>query len=304
MKVISDLSQIQKNFSLVIGNFDGVHIGHQKILEEFQLASKKEGLKTCLLTFLPHPAFVLEGKKHFLLQTYQEKKEKIAKLLNIDFYMELPFDEEMALLDGKTFFETYVWGKTHLKKIFPGHDFCLGSKRNFHYEDLEKLFHNTNTEIQRLNIYKKNEKRVSSTLIRNHLVNGEIEEANTLLGEEFTISGEVVHGFKNGRKINSPTVNLSLTEEKILPKTGVYKTFVMFKEKKFKAVTNIGRRPTVGNFPIAVETFILNFSEEIYGEKITVGFLDFLREEKKFSNINELKTQIQKDIKKAWEERC
>lgn len=299
MKVVNDLSQIKDEFSLVIGNFDGVHLGHQKMLNEFKKASLELGLKTCLLTFTPHPACVLDQKKHFLLQTYEEKKEKISEL-NIDYYLELSFDEKMALLDGEVFFKSYILDKPFLKKIYPGHDFCLGSQRNFHYEDLKKLLENTGLEVQKLNVYKENEIRVSSTLIREHLLNGSIAEANILLGEAFKLSGEVVHGFKEGQKINSPTVNLSIAEEKILPKTGVYKTTVNLYGKKFKAVTNIGRRPTWGDFPITVETFILDFSKKIYGEIISVNFLEFLREERKFANIEELKEQIQKDIVKAW----
>lgn len=301
MKQIDKLEEIKESFSLVIGNFDGVHVGHQEILKKFTSESSKSNLKTCILTFNPHPLLVIDkDRKDFLLQSYKEKKQKLSTF-EIDYYYEVDFCDDVSHLDGESFFKKFVLVNQNLKKVFPGHDFCLGANRSFDLNDLKDLLNREMIQVETLGVVKKNDFRVSSSQIREFLKEGRISEVNKLLGENYSLSGEVIHGLKNGRKINFPTINLSYDYLKLTPKSGVYKTNVEWKGKVYKALTNIGNKPTVGNHPISVETYLLNFDSDIYDEKVKIDFIDFIRDEKKFKSFEELKEQISKDLILAWD---
>lgn len=294
------LKDINENFGVIIGNFDGVHLGHKTILETFIKKCQLENIKTCIFTYKPHPAFVLEKvHENFLIQSYEEKIQTFQSM-NVDYVVELDFTDEVSHLDGEDFFKQSFTCCPHLKAIFPGHDFSFGSNREFGINELEEICSRNNINVFELERITSRGKRISSTLIREKLVEGNIKEASEFLGRDYSVSSTVVHGYKNGRKMNFPTVNISLKKERVLPKVGVYKTLIKYKNQSYKSLTNIGYRPTFDGQELSVETFILNFSSEIYGEIVEVVFLDFIRDEKKFSSFDELKSQINKDLKYAW----
>ena len=300
MQKKSSLQDIEENFGVIIGNFDGVHIGHQAILKTFKKECQKIGLKACVLTYKPHPGFVLEKvSENFLIQSYEEKIKTLSEI-GLDYLVELKFTEKFSHLSGKDFFNQSFSCCPNLKKIFPGYDFSFGANRDFGLDDLKEECEKSQIAIHVLEKIEASGERVSSTLIRQKLKKGEIQNVNSLLGREYSVTSTVVHGFKNGRKMNFPTVNISLKQERVLPKIGVYKTLLNFKDKSYRSLTNIGYRPTFDGKDISVETFIIDFSEEIYEETIEVIFLDFIRDEKKFTSFEELKEQISKDLKYAW----
>lgn len=300
MKKVNSLLDIKENFSLTIGNFDGLHLGHIKLINNFLEESRKRNLKTCVLSFSPHPYVVFnKDKDHLLLLNNEEKVQKLSKL-QIDYYYEIPFDLSLSQMKGNDFFKKYILVNPNFKLFYEGYDFSLGDNKSFTGEDVLNLLCNYDFERLVESPLFVRDVRISSTLIRETLKEGDVKLASTYLGYNYTLKGLTLHGEKQGRKINFPTINLSIDKNKVLPKIGVYKTLVTVSNQKFMALTNIGKKPTAGDFPINIESFLLNFSKETYGESIEVEFIDFIREEKKFENFEALRNQISLDLIKAW----
>ena len=295
MKRIESLNEIDNDdFAITIGNFDGVHIGHRSILEDIQKKCQAKSLKFVLITFKPHPLRILCPKENFLINTYTEK-EKLISSLDIDYFLEIPFDRDLSTLDPSSFLDKFILTNNRIHSIYMGHDFAFGAnkKGNFAFvKDYCKKVH-----VEKLKEFSPDEEHVSSSIIRKHIDKGEIDRANSLLGRQFFLMGTIVKGAGRGKQIGFPTANISYSTDRITPKIGVYITTVEIREMTYFSITNIGVNPTFSeDNHKTVETYIFDFDDDIYGEDLKVSFLQRIRDEKKFNSVNELVDQIKLDV--------
>ena len=295
-----DLTSI-KNPVLTIGTFDGVHIGHQKILQQLNQEAEKIGGESVLFTFYPHPRMVISPETHGLklIQTQEEKLEKLKNnaLRNIIIQ---PFTTDFSNLTATEFVRDYLVDILKVKKLVIGHDHQFGKNREgtlFFLKNISKIY---NFEVIEILAQEIDEVNISSTKIRNAIEQGKIEIANLYLGESFELSGIVVKGNQLGRTIGFPTANIFIDSDiKIIPKTGVYAVEIELPNSHpLIGMLNIGVRPTLGDqLSPSIEVNIFDFKGDIYDSKIKVRFLSHIREEMKFNSLDDLKTQLHKDEK-------
>lgn len=285
MKIIRNFSDIliqDQNTSLAIGNFDGMHLGHQKVISSL----KQEGGKIAIMSFEPHPVeFFAPDKPFFRLDDLGVKLLKFSQQ-NIDILFMPRFSAEFANISPHDFISILV-NNLKIKKLVVGSDFRFGKART---GNVEMLINATiNVEVIPQIDY-------SSSLIRKALVKGDLEEAKTLLGEYYYIYGRVIKGNQLGRKLGFKTANIGM-KNRIRPKFGVYQGIAVIDGKRYNSAINIGKRPTLeGDSREFLEAHILGFDQDIYGKKIKIELVKFIREEKKFENLDFLKEQIKKDI--------
>jgi len=303
MKIFSNTDKFDiKNPVITIGSFDGVHKGHLKVISRLKEIAKSNGGESVIFTFSPHPRQVLypEESKVKLLNTRNEKMELLenAGIDNIIFY---PFTKEFAGLSYADFIKEVLIGQIGMKHLVVGYDHRLGSNREGSYEKLLLLSEELNFDIVREDAFNMDDVNISSTKIRNALSIGDVCLANSFLGYEYFLTGEVVKGDCIGRKIGFPTANIKLYDDnKLVPASGVYAADIFIDDKEYKGMVNMGIRPTVSHAgKFTIEANIFNFSEEIYGKKIRVSFVERLRGERRFESVDELKSQIVKDKVKA-----
>ena len=303
MLIIRKPTQIKASqpLALTIGNFDGVHLGHSKIVDEVKNFAKEKNLLSAILTFEPHPIsfFKSDRAKDFRI-TSLSKKLKIFAEKEIDRTIILPFNQKIAAIKAEDFIEQILVKALNVKNLTVGYDFIFGQNREGNFQLLQQASKKFGFELNQISALKESEQICSSSLIRKFISEGKIVEANRFLGRNFAICGNVTSGRKLANQLGFPTANLVTKPHIIKPKFGVYKTltFIPSLEKKFPSITNFGVKPTIGGDLIPLlETHILNFDQNIYGKKIEVEFLDFVREEKKFGSLDELKEQIKKDLK-------
>ena len=301
MKVISSLENIKEPFAyavITVGNFDGVHIGHQGLLKEVKKRADKMSGTSIVLTFEPHPLKVLKEKKIPLITPFERKIELIEKL-GIDVVICLPFTREFSKVSAREFVEEILLKKIGMREIVVGYDYTFGHKREGNIDLLKKLGDELGFKVCILGPILVDNMIVSSTRIRNLIMEGELEKVKTLLNRYYQVSGEVIAGHdRGGRLLGFPTANLKLVNE-VFPKNGVYVVEVIYNNKVYGGVTNIGFKPTFGNDVLSVETHILDFDQNIYGKKIKLNFIKRLRNEKRFSSIEALAAQIKRDIEEA-----
>jgi len=283
---------------VAIGNFDGVHFGHQEILSKAKNFAKSQKAGLCVLTFEPHPVKVLAPDvAPKLLQTTEQKLESL-KECGVDAVVLQKFDDEFAKLTPSDFFKKHVHENLHAKAVFVGYDFTFGKKRTGTSETLEKLGQEHNIGIHIISAQIKKNVLVSSSLIRKLLQNGQVKEAKTYLTRPYVITGTVIPGFKRGTALGLHTANLDPKNEWLIA-DGVYATWVEHKKKYYPSVTNIGLNPTFDNMSRSIETHIFDFDENIYQQNLKIFFVEKLRDEIRFANSNALVQQIQKDIVQA-----
>jgi len=308
MILIRNLNQINQQLpklSLTIGNFDGVHLAHQKIIEKTQEIAQKNNLSSALLSFEPHPiSFLNKNKSDFNVDfriTNLANKINLLKKYSLDYLIILPFNNNLSSIKANSFIEDILINKFNVKSLIIGYDFTFGKGREGNFKTLESYNFDLH-EINPIKIFDKNhnEITISSSLARQFLKSGEIKSLNQILGHNFTIDGIVVEGKKIAGELGYKTANINHKINLIKPKFGVYKTrtFIADENKFYDSITNFGIKPTFDNSSLKplFETHILNFSKNLYHQKIRVEFLDFIRDEKKFSSIEELKKQIKIDI--------
>jgi riboflavin kinase/FMN adenylyltransferase len=287
---------------LTIGSFDGVHLGHQQIIRQITSEAHAAGAPAVVLTFYPHPSVVLRGKKDAFYLTLPEEKAAILNAMGVDYVVIHPFDRQVAYIEPHNFIE-----KLHhhlgFSQLWVGYDFALGRNRAGDVPRLEQLGEQFGFSLQVVDAIKHGEKAVSSSRIRSALERGEISKVADLLGRRYSVSGRVIHGDGRGKQIGIPTANLEIDRERAVPGAGVYACLVTWKGTVFSAVTNIGVRPTFETEPVSprVETHILDFSHDLYGEQIDLEFVAHLRSEQRFTSIDALVSQIQSDITAARE---
>ena len=300
MKRIKKMFEIKKDtsYGLIIGNFDGVHNGHQYLLKKIKKNCDKKNQKLLALTFVPHPATILFNKKSFLINSYKERKELLLKS-GVDIVAELNFTKDFSLQSPEDFLEKYVALSTCIKIIYVGHDFSFGKNKKGDYSFLKKYCESKGMDVELLDEYKDGSKKMSSSVIREYLKMGKIALASKMLGRPFSLFGKVKRGKGRGKKMGWPTANLELDEDRIVPQFGVYATGVKFKDKNYLSLTHIGENPTFcDEKKTNIETYIHGFKEDLYGEFIFIEFFDKIRDEKKFLSQRDLETEIKKDLEK------
>lgn len=302
MKIIKSLNEIEcDNFAVTIGNFDGVHRGHQKIINQIYNECRDADLKLVVITFTPHPIEILNPKEHYLINSYEERRELLSRQ-NIDYLLEIEFNRDLSMKEPEVFLNEYIFNHIEPKRIYLGHDFAFGAQKKGNHEFVKSFCSSKSTEVNVLCSYDVEGDKVSSTVVRESLASGDVESVGKYLGRNYFIRGRVIKGAGRGRQIGIPTANLALDRYRRYPKNGVYITKTKFGESTWYSVTNIGHNPTFndGN-NVFVETHILDFDNDIYGNELEVSFIKRLRDEKKFSSVNELIEQIKLDVKKTRE---
>ncbi len=281
---------------ITIGTFDGVHIGHKKILQKVVAEAKKNNLTSAVLTFFPHPRFILNQNSDLKLLNTIEEKKALLNSTGLDALLIHPFDQEFANLSPEQFVKKILVDQLKISKIIIGYDHRFGKNRAADINDLIQFGTKYNFEVEQISAQELNEIAISSTKIRTALSNGDISLANSYLGYPYSFSGKVIKGKQIGRTIGFPTANIEIQEPlKLLPKNGVYIVKCLVKNQEVNGIMNIGNRPTVNGTSQSIEVHLLNFGEDIYGLEITVKMIDFIRNEQKFENLDQLKSQIQKD---------
>ncbi len=303
MKIFNGFEELTtiKNAVLTIGTFDGVHIGHQKILQKLQEEAYKIDGETVLFTFYPHPRMVLNPTNHGLklIQTQEEKIEKLKKI-GLENLIVQPFTSEFSNLSAKDFVEKFLIEKLNVKKLVIGHDHQFGKNREGTLEFLKEMSIKHNFEITEIPAQEINEVNISSTKVRKAIESGDIDVANSYLGVPFELNGVVVKGKQLGRTIGFPTANIELQSDiKILPKKGVYAVEIQLSDFTYYiGMMNIGNRPTISNeLKETIEVNIFDFDQSIYSNEIKVKLFGRIRDEFKFDSIEKLKEQLTKDEK-------
>lgn len=302
MEIITETKDfcLEVSTAVAIGKFDGVHIGHRRLLEEI-LEQKRNGLKACVFTFDPPPAVffgVSDGKE---LSTKEEKRAIFEKM-GVDILVEYPMDEETAKMPPAVFIGEVLAGQLGAAFVAAGTDVSFGYKGAGNASLLQDMAQEMGYQVKLIDKICVDGREVSSTYVRRMVEKGAVEEAEKLLGEPYAVKGRVVHGRKLGRTLGFPTANLIPEEGKLLPAAGVYYSLVQVGGKEYKGISNVGYKPTVSRDKThqCVENYIYDFEEEIYGKEIKVLFCRFCREERKFASLDELKKQIEQDRSGNW----
>lgn len=296
MKYIKNTTEfyIEENTVLSLGKFDGIHRGHELLLSHMA-AKKKEGLAAAIFTFDIPPSRNVLGAASKVLTTNAEKMH-IFERLGVDYLIECPFTQEIRCMEAEAFIEKIV-RQLHVKCMVVGEDFRFGHQRRGDYRMLQAQEKQLGYQAIVVEKMQEDARDISSTFIREEITAGNIAKANHLLGYRYFVTGEVVHGNQFGRTMGIPTMNQLPPEEKLLPPNGVYVTETVIGEKRYRGITNVGCKPTVGEKnPIGVETHLFDFEEDVYGRTVTVEFLASVRSERRFSSVEELKSQLRRDI--------
>lgn len=298
MKTVNSISSYQytNNSIVTIGTFDGLHLGHQKIISKVVQTAKAENLESIVLSFFPHPRMVLQQDNSIKLLNTIKEKEKQLEELGINHLIIHPFSHDFSQLSAEDFVKTVLVDQLHCKKIVIGHDHRFGKNRTANIDDLIVFGKKYHFDVEQITAEEINEIAISSTKIRTALLEGNIEITNKFLGYNYNFSGKVVKGRQLGRTIGFPTANIAIDETyKLLPKNGVYIVSTIIDSKKHFGMMNIGTRPTINGENQTVEVFIIDFNQEIYDTFITIEVMQFIRNEQKFDSLDALKNQIEKD---------
>ncbi|REE01279.1 bifunctional riboflavin kinase/FAD synthetase [Marinoscillum furvescens] len=302
MQLIDNLDTFEAPGYAVVtsGTFDGVHVGHQKILRKIAKTARAKGGKSIVLTFWPHPRFVLQkGEGLKLITTFEEKAALIAGS-GIDYLVKIPFTKEFSELTSDEFVRKIVVGKLNTKKLVIGYDHRFGKNREGGFEYLKANAGEYGFEVEEISRQDIEDVGVSSTRIREALAAGAIHVANDFLGRPYELSGFVKEGDRIGRSIGFPTANIQVPEAyKLIPADGAYAVQVLLDGRKFQGMLNIGQRPTVSGEERRIEVNIFDFDADIYNKRLTIRFIKLLRKEQKFASIDELKQQLSIDKRQA-----
>lgn len=305
MQVYRDLSEfpVLPNLVLTQGTFDGVHIGHQKILARIRELALESGGEVGLMTFHPHPRKVLfPDQTDLQLLTTLREKMALMKANGVQHLLVQPFSFVFARMTYEEFVRDILAGKLHVKTLVIGYDHQFGRDRKGSFKELKEMAPACGFRVEEIPEQDIDDVAVSSTRIRKFLFAGEVRQAAGLLGYEYTLTGTVVKGKQLGRTLGFPTANILPEEsDKLIPGNGVYAVMVQYKGIFYKGVMNIGNRPTFDNGPRSIEVNIFDFNHEIYGEEITLHFVEFLRPELKFNSKEELIDQMNLDKQQSVE---
>lgn len=295
INILNDDFKIKEKSVVALGVFDGVHIAHTKLIKKCMEEAVNREILSVVFTFDKSP------KKNAGVITSNSQKEKYIEELKPDFLVFQKMDEDFMSLSPDEFI-CLLKEKLNAETVVAGENFTFGKNKSGNSDILKSLGEKYGFEVLIESLLKDDREIVSSTLIRDLLSKGDVERVNKYLGRQYEITGIVEEGNKIGRTIDFPTVNIYPDEKMLLPKYGVYKTTVVFEGKEYKAITNVGMKPTVEKNRLSVESHILSLNQDLYGREISVKFKEFIRPETKFKTIEELKNQIAKDIEKINED--
>ena len=301
MDIIIGIENIRRKFRnpvLTLGNFDGVHLGHQRIFEDLREEARKIDGEAVVFTFDPHPLQILDPPKCPPAITPFKKKLMLLQKLGIDVVIVAAFDLDLANLTPEAFVKGVLVDKIGARKILVGFNYFFGKNRRGNVERLKRLGQKYGFEVKVVDAMTVNDIPVSSSKIREFIQNGKMPEAAQLLGRNYLLIGKVIWGADRGKKLGFPTANLEVLNG-LYPKTGVYAVEVIMGDKTYPGVADVGYNPTFGENPLSVEVHILDFSRDIYGEEIQLIFHERIRDEKAFENPESLAQQIRKDIDAA-----
>lgn len=286
---------------VAVGKFDGEHRGHQKIIATMLTVAREQGLKTAIFTFGTPPAAVVSGQRRPQILTNEERRERLHQA-GIDYIVEYPFDAEIAAMDGEDFVREILLGAMRMRAIVGGEDLRFGKAGAVNAAKLKSLGERLHFSVYIIQKETEAGEEISSSLIREALAAGDMAKANTLLGMPYTAEGVVQHGNGIGNRIlGFPTINLLLPAGKLLPRRGVYQTETVLPDgRTFRSITNVGTNPSVEqdhlSHRLRLESFLLDFSGNLYGTRVRLRFLRFIRPEKKFASLTALKQQIMADL--------
>jgi riboflavin kinase/FMN adenylyltransferase len=303
MKIYHQLADFHPpRYSVVTsGTFDGVHLGHQKILGRLkELAEHKQG-ETVLLTYWPHPRLILQPEDNNLrLLTTLTEKVKLLEELGVDHLIILPFTKELSQMSSEEFIREILVNKIQTKTLVIGYDHKFGKNREGSFEYLKSHSHLFGFDMEEISRQDVDDLAVSSTKIRTALAQGDISTATKYLSRPYMLTGKVVKGQQIGRSIGFPTANIQVEDEyKLLPRDGAYAVYAEVGNIRYKAILNIGDRPTVDGKKKTIEAHLIDFDGDVYGQDLPIYFKEFLREEKKFESLNALKNQLLVDRERA-----
>ncbi len=299
MKVYRSFEEFDRLDKAIVtqGTFDGVHLGHQKILRQLKDIAAREGGETVLLTFFPHPRMVLQPDDNTLrlLETIEEKIEHLANE-GLDHLLIIPFTKAFSRQNAEEFVRDILLGKLGMHTMVIGYDHRFGKNREGSFEHLKELAPVYDFTVEEITAEDIDAVTISSTKIRKALQEGDLLTANSFLGYPYRVSGVVVNGHKKGKEIGLPTANIEVSDRyKLVPGDGVYAVNVYWSGTKVGGMANIGKQPTFQNRQHAFEVHLFNFSEDLYGQALQVEFVARLRDEMRFNGILELKEQLEKD---------
>jgi len=295
MQLIRGLHNLKKQSGcvLTIGNFDGVHMGHQKIIKRLVKKAHELKIPSLVISFSVTPESYF-GRPKARLSSFRDK-HLFLKSLGVDKHLLIRFNDSFSQTSATSFVENTLVEKLKVRRCFIGDDFCFGKDRLGNYGLLEKLSKPNNFIAEKVERVSLENKRVSSSAVRRCLALGDFSMAKKLLGRPFAISGKVSHGDKKGRTIGFPTINVGISR-RLSPVLGVFNVLIKINKEAYHGVCNVGKRPTVGGEKTLLEVFIFDFNREIYGERVTIVFKQKSRDEMKFNSFEELKQQIAKDV--------
>lgn len=285
--------------AVALGNFDGVHLGHQELIKRTVEKARSEGLAAAVFTFSSHPKNLLPKEKKVKNIIVREDKEKLIASLGVDYLFNVPFTKAIMTMSPQDFVKKLLVDKFNMKAAFCGFNYHFGYKAAGNPEVLRSLGQTLDYQVTEIPPYKIKGEVVSSSLIRTLIASGQVEKCRTYMGRHYTIGGEVVVGNRLGKKLGFPTSNLVIDPSMVTPPNGVYVTYCTYNGVRYPGVTNVGIKPTIGHYNKNVETHIFNFDKELYGKHITVEFLKKTRDEVKFDSVRELSEQIVRDCRDA-----
>jgi riboflavin kinase/FMN adenylyltransferase len=300
LKIYQSLNEFipTKKTIVTLGTFDGVHLGHNVILDKICNIAKQENLESVLLTFFPHPRLIVSNDTEIKMLNTLSEKAILLEEKGIQNFIIHPFDKFFSELFPREFVEQVLIKQLNIQKIIIGYDHKFGKNRAADFNDLIAFGKEFGFEVEEISAKQVDEVSVSSTKIRNSLLEGNISLANAYLGYSYMLSGIVVKGNQLGRTIGFPTANIEISENyKLIPKNGVYIVTAIVNKKTIFGMMNIGVKPTLGDNIPSIEVHLLDFSEDIYGQKIQVNVIERLRDEQKFDSFESLKSQLEIDKK-------
>ena len=298
MKRFNNINEFncKKSTIITIGTFDGVHLGHQKILKKLNVEAENNGLESSVLTFFPHPRTVLNPDSSLKLINTIEERISLFKKSKIDNLIIHPFTKEFSELDSEDYVKNILVDQLKAKIVLIGYDHKFGKNRTADINNLKEYGIKYNFEVIEIKAEEINDIAISSTKIRNSIEEGDIQLTNSYLGYEFSFFGKVVKGNSIGKTLGFPTANIKIgTDLKLIPKNGVYLISTIINQKIIFGMMNIGIKPTTNENTKSIEVNLFDFNQDLYDTNITIYIKQFLREEIKFDSLNELKLQIEKD---------
>ncbi len=298
MRVIKSENIEESGFTAVtLGNFDGVHLGHKELINSVKKYAEMYSLKSIVFSFFPHPKAVFGAEIFYTIFSPYEK-EKVIEGFGVNELVQYPFSKKFAAMKPEEF-ARFIFDDIKCRVLIVGEDYCFGKDRRGNFDLLKAIGNKKGAVVVKISSVKYKGVRVSSTRIKECIKDRNFGEVSKLLDKPYFIIGTVLQGKKIGGKIDFPTANIIPPKDKLLPPDGVYLTKTLYDDNSYYSITNIGKNPTVGGTERTVETFIFDFDQELYNKEIIVCFYGFIREEYKFSSLDELKNQIETDKNKA-----